>query len=64
MTEQRPDTDERHDPGGTPSPGPDNLIAKPATTSSDETTQPTVVPGAYEAGDDDQQRGRAMKPGS
>jgi hypothetical protein len=64
MTEQRPDTDERNDPGGTPTPGPDNLTAKPATPGSDETTQPTAVPGAYEADDDDQRRGRAVKPGN
>ena len=44
MTEQRPDTDERDDPGGTPSPGPDDLTAKPVTPGSpDETTQPTAA---------------------
>jgi hypothetical protein len=64
MTEQRPDTDERNDPGGTPTPGPDNLTAKPATPGSDETTQPNAVPGAYAADDDDRQRGRAVKPGN
>jgi hypothetical protein len=64
MTEQRPDTDERDDPGGTPSPGTDNLTAKPTAPGSEETTQPTAVPGAYEADDDDQQRGRAVTPGN
>jgi hypothetical protein len=65
MTEQRPDTDERNDPGGTPSPGPDNLTAKPVTPGSPgETTQPTAAPGVYEADEDDQRRGRAVKPGN
>jgi hypothetical protein len=65
MTEQRPDTDERGEPGGTPSPGPGSLTSKPVTPgNSDETTQPTAAPGAYEADEDDQQRGRAVKPGN
>jgi hypothetical protein len=63
-TEQRPDTDERDDPGGTPSAGPDNLTAKPVAPGTDEATRPTAVPGAYEADDEDQQRGRAVKPGN
>ena len=63
MTERRPDTDERDDPGGTPTPGPDDLTAKPATPgSTDETTQPTAVPGVYEAGEDEQRRAHAVKP--
>jgi hypothetical protein len=53
MTEQRPDTDDRNDPGGTPSSGPDDLTSKPATPGSDATTQPTAVPGAYQADDAD-----------
>jgi hypothetical protein len=64
MTEQRPDTDERNDPGGTPTPGQDNLIAKPAVPGSDETTQPTAAPGTYEADDVDRQRAREVKPGN
>ncbi|TFV85842.1 hypothetical protein [Blastococcus sp. CT_GayMR16] len=65
MTEQRPDTDERDEPGGTPSPGPDSLAAKPVTPGfSDETTRPSAVPGTYDADEDDQQRGRAVKPGN
>jgi hypothetical protein len=65
MTEQRPDTDERDDPGGTPSPGQDSLMAKPATAGSgEETTRPTAAPGVYEADEDDQRRGRAVKPGN
>ena len=46
MSEQRPDTDERDEPGGTPAPGHGNL------------------PGAYEADETDQERGRAVKPGN
>jgi hypothetical protein len=63
MTEERPDTDERDEPAGTPSPGPDNLIAKPATPGTDD-DGPTAVPGAYEAGDAEQERGKAVKPGN
>ena len=48
MSEQRPDTDERNEPGGTPSPGPDNLIDKPAIPGADDTDATTAVPGAYE----------------
>jgi hypothetical protein len=51
MSEQRPDTDERNEPGGTPSPGPDNLTEKPVTPGTDDTGRPTAVPGAYEADD-------------
>jgi hypothetical protein len=64
MTEQRPDTDERDEPGGTPSPGPDNLTAKPATPGTEEASKATAVPGAYEADDAEQERGRAVKPGN
>jgi hypothetical protein len=63
MTEERPDTDERDEPAGTPSPGPDNLIAKPATPGTDD-DGPTAVPGAYEADDAEQERGKAVKPGN
>ena len=63
MTEQRPDTDERDEPGGTPSPGPDNLTSRPATPGGDDGTA-KAVPGAYEADDEEQQRGKAVKPGN
>jgi hypothetical protein len=61
---ERPDTDERHDPAGTPSPGPADLTAKPTTPGSDDAGRPTAVPGAYEADDGDQKRGKAVKPGN
>ena len=64
MTEQRPDTDERHEPAGTPSPGPDNLASKPTAPGSDDAGRPSAVPGAYEADEADQERGRAVKPGN
>ena len=64
MTEQRPDTDERDEPAGTPSPGPDNLTSKPATPGTDDAGQATAVPGAYEADAGEQERGKAVKPGN
>ena len=59
----RPDTDERSEPGGTSSPGRDNLIAKPATPG-DDAGAPTAAPGTYEADEAEQERGRAVKPGN
>ncbi len=63
MTEQRPDTDERDDPAGTPSPGPDDLTARPVVPGDDDGA-PKAVPGAYESDDAEQERGKAVKPGS
>jgi hypothetical protein len=63
MTDERPDTD-RTDPAGTPSPGPDNLIDKPATPGGDDPSAPTAVSGAYESDEADQERGKAVKPGN
>ncbi len=62
MSEQRPDTDERDEPGGTPSPGPDNLTDRPQTPGDDGGAK--AVPGAYEADDAEQERGKAVKPGN
>ena len=64
MTEQRPDTDERNEPAGTPSPGPDHLTAKPATPGTADSDAASAVPGAYEADDAAQARGKAVKPGN
>lgn len=64
MTEQRPDTDERDEPGGTPSSGPDDLAARAATPGTDDAGRTTAVPGVYEAGDEDRERGKAVKPGN
>jgi hypothetical protein len=63
MTEERPDTDERGEPAGTPSTGPDDLTARPATPGTDD-GGPKAVPGAYEADDADRDRGKAVKPGN
>jgi len=63
MTEQRPDTDDRHEPGGTPTTGGGDLTDRPVTTGN-ETTQPSAVPGVYSADDDDRERGRDVKPGN
>lgn len=64
MTEQRPDTDERDEPAGTPSPGQHDLTARPSTPGSDDAGTPTAVPGAYQADDAEQERGKAVKPGN
>jgi hypothetical protein len=64
MTEQRPDTDQRNEPAGTPSPGPHDLTAKPVTPGSDDGEGPSAVPGAYETNDAEQERGKAVKPGN
>jgi hypothetical protein len=64
MTEQRPDTGERDEPGGTPSPGPDSLTAKPVTPGDDDAGKPTAAPGTYQADEAEQQRGKAVKPGN
>ena len=63
MTEDRPDTDSRAEPGGTPSPGPDDLIDKPVTPSADDGTA-TATPGVYEADESDREQGKAVKPGN
>jgi hypothetical protein len=63
MTEQRPDTDERREPAGTPSPGPGNLTARPLVPGEDA-GEAKAVPGAYEADEQDRARGRAVEPGS
>jgi hypothetical protein len=63
MTEQRPDTDERDEPGGTPSTGQGDLTARPAVPGDDDGTA-KAVPGAYEADGVDEARGREWKPGN
>ena len=63
MTEQRPDTDDRREPGGTPTAGRGDLIDRPVTPG-DEASTTAAVPGAYDADDEDRERGRAVKPGN
>ena len=62
MSDPRPDTDERAEPGGTATHGQKDLIDKPVTPGTDD--GPTAVPGAYEADDEDRERGKAVKPGN
>ena len=62
MTDPRPDTGERAEPGGTASHGQDDLIQKPVTPGTGD--GPTAVPGAYEADDEERERGKAVKPGN
>lgn len=64
MAEPRPDTDERPEPGGSPTQGQDDLIRKPVVPGTDDTGPSTAVPGAHEADDDDRERGKAVKPGN
>ncbi len=64
MTEQRPDTDERSEPAGTPSTGQGNLTARPVTPGDDDAAEAKAVPGSYEADEQDRARGRAAKPGN
>ena len=62
MSEQRPDTDEKDEPGGTPSPGHGDLTDRPLAPGDDGAAK--AVPGAYEADDAEQERGKAVKPGN
>jgi hypothetical protein len=64
MTEQRPDTDARDEPGGTPSPGQQDLTARSTTPGGHDEHRATAVPGTYEADDDERERGKAVKPGN
>jgi hypothetical protein len=63
MTEQRPDTDERTDPAGTPSPGPGNLTSRPAVPGDDDAGTAKAVPGAY-ADDAERRPGGEVEPGT
>lgn len=63
MADPRPDTDEQFEPGGSPSHGQGNLIRKPLAPGEDADSTASV-PGAYEADEDEQQRGKAVKPGN
>jgi hypothetical protein len=63
VTDPRPDTDERDEPGGSPSHGQGNLVRKPLSPGEDGTAA-TPVPGAYDGNDEDRERGKVMKPGT
>ena len=62
MTEARPDTDDRREPGGTPAPGPDDLTDRAVGPGDDGAAR--AVPGAYQADEAEQERGKAVKPGN
>lgn len=64
MTEQRPDTDEKNEPAGTPSPGQGHLTAKPVIPGTVDAGSASAVPGAYDADHTAQERGKAVKPGN
>lgn len=63
MADPRPDTDEKDEPGGTPSHGRHDLIRKPVTPGSEDDGS-SAAPGAYEADDEERERGKAVKPGN
>ncbi len=54
--------DERDEPGGTPSTGPDSLVQRPLSPGDDGAAR--AVPGAYDADEAEQERGKAVKPGN
>jgi len=64
MTEQRPDTDDRAEPGGTPSSKQGDLTDRPAPPGTGGPERPAAVPGAYDADEPEKERGRAVKPGN
>lgn len=63
MSHARPDTNDRGEPGGTPSPGPDNLIDKPITPGSNDGGTASAVPGVYGADQVEREHGEAAGAG-
>jgi hypothetical protein len=64
MTESRPDTDDRAEPGGTPAPGSADLTDRPAQPGTGDSGRPAAVPGVYDADEAERERGKAVKPGN
>ena len=64
MSQERPDTDEKNEPAGTPSPGHGSLTAKPLIPGDEDARSASAVPGAYDADDVAQESGKAVKPGN
>ena len=55
------------DPGGTPEPRAGSLTRSPTTPEqgrAGEVEPPVATPGAYEADDEEQERGKDVKPGN
>ncbi len=64
MADPRPDTDERAEPGGTPTGGQHDLVRKPVVPGADDDGSATPVPGVYDADEADRERGKDVKPGN
>jgi hypothetical protein len=56
-------TEHRHDPSGTRGEETDHLTDR-ATLPGESDPAATAVPGAYDAGEDEKERGKAVKPGN
>ena len=56
-------SEHHHDPSGTRADETDHLTNR-ATLPGESDPGPTAAPGAYEADDDDKERGKAVKPGN
>lgn len=64
MAEARPDTEQQREPGGTPSPGSHDLTDRPLIPGTGDDGGAQAIPGAYEADEEAQERGKAVKPGN
>jgi hypothetical protein len=56
-------SEHHHDPSGTPPTESRHLTDRALEPGETETT-PKAAPGAYEATEEDQERGKAVKPGN
>jgi hypothetical protein len=56
-------TEHRHDPSGTRGEESDHLTDRATLPGEDDATA-SAIPGAYEADEDDRERGKAVKPGN
>ena len=56
-------TEHRHDPSGTSQEETDHLTDR-ATLPGESDAKASAVPGAYDASEDDKERGKAVKPGN
>jgi len=56
-------SEHHHDPAGTRADESDHLTNR-ATLPGESDPGPTAAPGAYEADEDEQERGKAVKPGN
>mgnify|MGYP000017526811 CR=1 FL=1 len=56
-------TEHRHDPSGTRREETDHLTDR-ATLPGESDASASAIPGAYEASEEDKERGKAVKPGN